>query len=263
MLQQQRDAHKWPEVHAMPVFGTYYYVFNTARKPFDDSRVRKALAMAIDRRKITDILKTGEAPLGLLVPPKTINGYTSPKELPFDVDTARKLLAAAGYPNGQGLKPIELLYNNEARHSKIAQAIGQMWQTNLGVAVTYRGLERGSFGTARRESHDFDIARGGWYGDYPDPTTWLDLFRSIDGNNDGKFNSKPFDDLMTRSDAEPDPARRFALLRQAEDMLVNDEVPFIPLYQYADGFLYDEKKLKGVNLNSRTLIQLKWIRREP
>jgi oligopeptide transport system substrate-binding protein len=263
MLQQQRDQHKWPEAHAMPVFGTYYYVFNTARKPFDDKRLRKALALAIDRRKITDILMTGEAPLGLLVPPKTITGYPSPKELPFDVDTARKLLAAAGYPNGRGLKPIELLYNNEARHSKIAQAIGQMWQTNLGVAVTYRGLERGSFGTARRESHDFDIARGGWYGDYPDPTTWLDLFRSTDGNNDGKFNSQPFDGLMARSDAEPDPARRFALLQQAEDMLVNDEAPFIPLYQYADGFLYDENKLKGAELNSRTLIQLKWIRREP
>lgn len=263
MLQQQRDQHKWPELHAMPVFGTYYYVFNTARKPYDDKRVRKALAMAIDRQKLTDILKTGEAPLGLIVPPKTINGYKSPTELPFNVEAARKLLADAGYEGGKGLKPIELLYNLESRHSKIAQAIGQMWQTNLGVSVTYRGLERGSFGTARRDDHAFDIARGGWYGDYPDPTTWLDLFRSSDGNNDGKFASPAFDKLMARSDAEADPTKRFELLRQAEDMLANDEVPFIPLYQYADGFMYDEKKLKGADMNARTLIQPKWIRREP
>jgi len=263
MLQQQRQEHKWPALHSMPVFGTYYYVFNTTRKPFDDRRVRKALAMAIDRHKITDILMTGEAPLGLIVPPNTIIGYTSPRELPFDVEAARLLLAQAGFPNGQGLKPVELLYNNEARHSKVAQAIGQMWQTNLGVAVTYRGLERGSFGTARRESHDFDIARGGWYGDYPDPTTWLDLLRSTDGNNDGRFNSKAFDDLMAQSDAQPDSARRFALLRQAEDMAVNEEAAFIPLYQYADGTMYDGQKLKGAEMNSRTLTQLKWIRREP
>jgi oligopeptide transport system substrate-binding protein len=259
---QQRTENKWPELHMRPVFGTYYYIFNTTRKPFDDKRVRKALAMAIDRKKLTDILMTGEVPLGLIVPPNTINGYASPPELPYDIATARKLLADAGFPNGQGIKPIELLYNSEARHSKIAQAVGQMWQTNLGLAVTYRGLERGSFGTARRDDHDFDIARGGWYGDYPDPTTWLDLLRSSDGNNDGRFNSPAYDALMARSDAEPDPAKRFALLRQAEDMIVNDEAAFIPLYQYADGMMYDDH-LQGAPMNSRTLIQLKWIRRAP
>src|SRR5205085_9064872 len=101
----------------------------------------------------------------------------------------------------------------------------------------FRGLERGSFGTARRTDHDFDMARGGWYGDYPDPTTWLDLLRSSNGNNDGQFSNKAFDELMAKSDLEPDPAKRFALLREAENMLLHDEVPFVPLYQAADGFM--------------------------
>jgi oligopeptide transport system substrate-binding protein len=263
MLQQQAEQHRWPELHSAPVFGSYYYVFNAARQPFDDKRVRRALAMAIDRKQIADILRAGEVPLGLIVPSNTILGYTSPGELPYNIQEARRLLAEAGHAGGQGMKPVELLYNNEFNHSRIAQAMGQMWETQLGVKVTFRGLERGSFGTARRESHDFDIARGGWYGDYPDPTTWLDIFRSTDGNNDGRFSSKPYDDLMARSDAEPDPAKRFALLRAAEEMLVHEEAAIIPLYQYADGMVYDAKKLQGVEMNNRILIQLKWIRRVP
>ncbi len=263
LLQQQREERKWPEVHSQPVFGSYYYVFNTAREPFNDQRVRKALALAIDRKQITDMLKTGEAPMGLIVPPNTMNGYASPAELPYNIQEARRLLAEAGHEGGKGIRQIELLYNTESpRHPRIAQAIGQMWETQLGIKVSYRGLERGSFGTAR-ENHEFDVARGGWYGDYPDPTTWLDLLRSTDGNNDGKFNSPAYDDLMARSDVEADNGRRYALLRQAEDMVVNVEVPFIPLYQYADGYLYDAKSLKGAELNSRVLTQLKWIRREP
>jgi oligopeptide transport system substrate-binding protein len=263
MLEQQRVEHKWPKLHSMPVFGTYYYVVNTTRKPFDDKRVRKALALAIDRQKITGFIRAGEVPLGLIVPPETINGYVSPAGLSYDPEGARGLLAAAGYPNGRGLKAVEILYNSESFHGKVAQAVGQMWQTNLGITVNFKGLERGSFNSARRHDHDFDIARGGWYGDYPDPTTWLDLFRSTDGNNDGKFNSPAYDALMARSDGEVDPAKRFALLKEAENMLVNEELPFIPLYQYADGFLCDGRKLQGVELNSRLMTQLKWIRRAP
>jgi oligopeptide transport system substrate-binding protein len=261
MLEQQRREHKWPELHSTAAFGTYYYIVNTARKPFDDKRVRKALALAIDRKKLTDILKAGEVPLGLFVPPNTINGYGSPAPTPFDPEAARRLLAEAGYPGGRGIKPVEIVYNSEALHDKIAQAVGQMWRSNLGVSVTYKGLERGSFGTTRRVDRNFDIARGGWYGDYPDPTTWLDLLRSTDGNNDGKFSSKAYDELLARSDAEADPAARFAILKEAENMVVNEELPIIPLYQYADGYMYDAKKIQGAELNPRLLMQLKWIRR--
>jgi len=195
------------------------------------------------------------------VPPDSINGYKSPPQLQRDVQEARRLLAEAGFPDGKGLQSIELLYNTEALHGKIAQAIGQMWKTHLGVDITYKALERGSFSNARRQDHAFDIARGGWYGDYPDPTTWLDLFRSTDGNNDGKYASPAFDALMLKSDAEADPAKRFDMLKQAEQMLL-DDVPFIPLYQYASGAMYDTAKIEGVELNVRDMTALKWIRRK-
>jgi oligopeptide transport system substrate-binding protein len=263
MLQQQAQQHQWPEIHYSGVFGNYYYIFNCTRKPFDDKRVRKALAMAIDRDEIVRMLGTGQVAMGLFVPPNSINGYISPKPLEYDVSAARELLARAGYRDGRGLKTIELLYNTESiNHSRIAQAIGQMWQRNLGVSVSYRALERGSFGTARRTDRDFDIARGGWDGDYPDPTTWLDLLRTHNGNNDGQFSSKAYDDMMAQSDLEPDAVKRFQLLQKAEDLLLHDEVPFIPLYQRADGFMYDARKIAGANMNVRMLTELKWIRRQ-
>ena len=249
LVLQHDNQKKWPELHHQGVFGTYYYVFNCARKPFDDSRVRRALSLAIDREQIVQLLNTGEVPLGLIVPPDSITGYTSPPQLKSNIEEAKKLLADAGYPGGAGMKTIELLYNNEARHAKVALAIAQMWKTNLGDRDQIPRPERSSFGTARRDDHDFDVAtRGGWYGDYPDPTTWLDLFRSTDGNNDGKFNSKAYDDLMAKSDTEADPAKRFAMLREAERILMHDEAPVIPLYQYADGFMYDENKLQGAEM---------------
>ena len=260
MLQQQKQG-KWADLHYKPIFGTYYYLFNCQRPPFTDKRVRKALAISIDRKAIVDMLNADQTPVGLIVPPNSIPGYASPPEAKTDVDLARSLLAEAGFPQGRGFKSIDLVYNNEAAHAKIAQAIGQMWERNLGVKVNYRGLERGSFGTARQVDHDFDIARGGWYGDYTDPTTWLDLLRTNDGNNDGKFSNPQYDALMDRAAAEPDPAKRFSILRDAEGMLLQQEMPFIPLYQYSDGFIFDAHKIQGIDMNVRTLTELKWIRR--
>ena len=145
LLKQEAEG-KRKDVHYSPVFGTYYYVFNCTAKhaPLDDWRVRKALSLAVDRQKITrDVIRMGHKPLGLFVPPDAIPGYRSPQELSPNVEEARKLLAEAGFPGGKGMRSIEIVYNTEAIHEKIAQAIGQMWGENLGVHVTYRALERG------------------------------------------------------------------------------------------------------------------------
>ncbi len=257
-----QKAGQWPDVHYRPVFGTYYYMINCTRPPLDDRRIRKALALAIDRREIVEkVTRMDQRPLGLIVPPESIPGYTSPPELVGNIELAKKLLADAGYPGGAGLRTLELLYNSDAPiHGKIAQAIGQMWQRNLGINVTYRALERAGFSSARHD-HDFDISRGGWYGDYADPTTWLDLLRTGDGNNDGEFSSPAYDSLLNQAAAEPDAARRFGLLQQAEGMIVQDELPFIPLYQYGDGFIFNQSKIEGLYVNVRLLSPLKWIHR--
>ena len=257
----------WKDVHYRPVFGTYYYVFNCARPPFNDKRVRKALSLAIDRREIVDkVTRMHQKPVSVLVPPDSIPGYTSPSGLAVtgDLAAARQLLADAGFPEGRGFPSTEILYTTDVPvHGRVAQAIAQMWKQNLGINVTLRGLESPGFSNARQQDHDFDVARGGWYGDYRDPTTWLDLCRAANGNNDGGFNSPAFDALMAKADTEHDPAQRLAILHDAESILVNDELPLIPLYQYGDGYIYNEQKLTGCEVNDRLLTPFKYLHRLP
>ncbi|HVX86135.1 MAG TPA: peptide ABC transporter substrate-binding protein [Phycisphaerae bacterium] len=265
-LLSQKDPAARAMVHYRPVFGTYYFTFNCARAPLDDARVRQALSLAVDREKIVrDVTGMHQRVLGVLVPPDSVPGYKSPDvgEL-YDPAKARELLADAGYPGGAGMRPLELLFNNEElNHGKVAMAMGQMWERELGIHVTYRGVERSTFNQDRRSTHNFDIARGGWYGDYDDPTTWLDLARSDSGNNDGQFKDPAYDALMDAAAREFDPAKRFAILAQAEKLICGKEFPFLMLYQYGDGFMYDANHLKGVSDNVRLITPLKWIWRDP
>ena len=95
------------------------------------------------------------------------------------------------------------------------------------------------------------IARGGWYGDYGDPATWLDLARSDDGNNDRKYASAEYDALMARADSELDPARRMELLAQAEAILVERDVPMLPICHYVTVYMYDPSRLHGISRHPR------------
>jgi oligopeptide transport system substrate-binding protein len=260
-LVSQNDPAKRALIHYRPVFGSYYYIINCTRPPLNDRRVRAALNLAIDRRKIvTAVARMGQRPLGLMVPPDSIPGYKSPDvPPPYDPEKARTLLADAGFPDGKNFPTLSMVYNtDEILHSKIAMAMGQMWARELNVHVTYRGLERASFNTARR-TQDFDIARGGWYGDYADPTTWLDLARTGNGNNDGLFSDPAFDKLMDAAARQADPAKRFADLAHAEKLICAQDYPFIMLYQYGDGYIYDANRLHGVWDNVRLMTPLKWI----
>jgi oligopeptide transport system substrate-binding protein len=261
LLAQPEDQRR--DIHYQPVFGTYYYLFNCTRGPLKDARVRKALALSIDRKKIVDeVTRMHQRPITVLVPPDSIPGYKSPAGLEMNIDEAKRLLADAGYPEGKGMPTLEILYNNEAMHERISQALGQMWEQALGIHVTYRGLERGSFGSERQEAHNFDIARAGWYGDYGDPTTWLNLFATGDNNNDGLYSNAAYDKLLAEANAEPDAQRRLNILSDAERLLVEDQFPLLPLYQYADGYMYDDAKIGGFTMNVRELNELKWIYRK-
>jgi oligopeptide transport system substrate-binding protein len=258
----QSHAGERKDVFFNPVFGTYYYVFNCGQKPFDDPRVRQAFNMTIDKEDIVhNVTRMEQRPINVMVPPDSIPGYTVPTGLLRDPAKARELLAAAGFPRGKGFPDVDLLYTTGGTHGVVAQAVGQMWEHELGVHVIPRGVESKEFHNERTKNHHFSIARGGWYGDYPDPTTWLDLARTGNGNNDGQYSSPAFDALMTRSDKEPDPAKRFAILQEAEKLLVEKECAFIPLYQYSDGGMYDPSKIAGCESNVRQIVQFKYIHR--
>jgi oligopeptide transport system substrate-binding protein len=232
------------DLHVFPAFGTYFYSLNCLptlpggqKNPLTDVRVRQALAMAIDRDPIIrNVGRLGQPPSFTYVPPNVFEGYTSPPGLPYDVSAAQKLLADAGYPNGRGFPPISILYNTEGFHADIAQIVRRQWLTNLGIDMTLEGVEVKVFG-ADLHTQQYDIARAGWYGDYHDPTTFTDKYKSDSDENDSKWSNTEYDRLCAQAQREPDPARRMKLLSQAEKILL-EEAPIIPLFTYVNAYLF-------------------------
>lgn len=207
---------------------TYFFRLNVRKAPLNDVRVRRALALAVDRDTIAGkILPGGRAPAPTFVPP-LLKGYTPPARQAYDLAAARQLLAEAGHAGGAGLPPIEILYNNSEILRLVAEAIQQMWHRDLGIEVRLVNQEYKSVFASRRAG-DYQVLLGSWTADYLDATTFLDLWRSDSGNNHTGWSDPAYDALSNRANTIADPAARAAVLAQAE-ALVLDAAPIIPLY---------------------------------
>ena len=169
---------------------------------------------------------------------------------------ARRLLAEAGFPGGKGFPTLEVLYNDSEALKKIAAAIQQMWNKNLGVQVVLRNTEWKVYLDLVQKGK-FDIARRAYFGEYLDPESFLSLFTSDSGFNSGGWASEEFDRLIAASDRENDSAKRLALLGRAERLLV-DEASLIPLYSGV-GHNLMKPFIKGVYHNVRDMHPLQGV----
>ncbi|SDU21551.1 oligopeptide transport system substrate-binding protein [Verrucomicrobium sp. GAS474] len=239
-----------PYFHPAPILGDYFYRLNVTRKPLSDPRVRQALALAVDKRRIVErITRSGEPTMNTFVPPGFADrGYPYPAGLAYDPEKARALLAQAGYPGGKGFPLISILYNSSEQNEQIATEIQAIWKENLGINVTLRNQEWKVYLNSM-SSLDFDIARSSWVADYPDPTTFLNCFETGNGNNRTGWSSPAYDGLLAAARREPDMAKRLDLLARAESILVEKELPVIPLYQYVTTALYHAERLDGFTPN--------------
>ena len=245
------------DVNLGPAAGTYFYNFNCSPalpdgrpNPLADARVRRALSMAIDRKTIVERVTRLNQPIARsFVPHGSIPGYDAPVDagIVYDPAAARKLLAQTGHANGKGLDGLSILYNTGASHEKIAQQIKRNWKQELGIGVTLEGQEVAVFGDRLRNT-DFSICRAGWYGDYVDPTTFLDKFRKDNGNNDASYADNEFEELMRRADDEPDSTKRMALLREAETIILRDQ-PIAPIFQYVRLQVFDPARVRNMHMN--------------
>lgn len=230
--------------------GTYFYCFNTEKKPFDNPKVRKALALAIDRQYIVEkITKGNQIPAGAFVPYGVPDVDSDPdfrtkgkdyydpsgKAYEANIAEAKKLLAEAGYPDGKDFPQVELTYNTEGGHKLIAEAIQEMWKKNLGITVKLSGQEWKVFQQTRTDGN-FQIARHGWLGDYVDPMTFLDMWTSNSGQNDARWKNAEFDKLVNIAKTTADRKKRMEAMHKAEDLLMN-EMPVMPIYYYTDLYL--------------------------
>ncbi len=225
-----------PEVLQIgPFLTTYFYRVNVTKPPVNDKRVRRALAMAIDRESIVkDIMKGGEMPAFNLTPPGT-GGYVCQAQFKENVAEAKRLLAEAGYPDGKGMPPVEILYNTLESHRTIAEAIQQMWKTKLGVDARLVNEEWKVYLDSQR-SLNYQVCRAGWTGDYNDPNTFLDLLTSGSGNNETGWSNPEYDRLIAQAAATVDPQQRLEVFQKAEALLM-DEMPIIPVYFYTRVYL--------------------------
>ena len=259
LVRAQREGRR-DDVHGFTAYGTYYYVFNTRDtlsdgrpNPFADPRVRRAFAMTINKPPLVKrVTRLHQEVSDVFIPRGAIAGYESPDGLGYDPERARELLAEAGYPGGEGLPPVLLIYNTGGGHVKVAQAVARMWANELNADVNLEGQEWKVF-LRRRNEGGFHIARSGWFGDYMDPTTFLDLFKTGNGNNDAGFSDPYYDGLLEQAAAEPDAAKRMDILRKAEAYIMNEALPAVPLYYYKMIHLYDEQQVRGVSLHPRNL----------
>lgn len=255
------------DIHAFQAFGTYFYNFNCRPRlpdgesnPLADARVRRAFCMAVNREELCNRVTRRDEPAATsLIPPGTIDGYPVVAGLSTDIPAARHLMAEAGWPDGRGFPEVTLLFNNESNHGLIAQSVAAMLKANLGVRVRLVGKEAQSYREDKKQHH-FMIARASWYGDYDDPTSFLDVFQAGNGNNDSALDDPSYDGMLARADRVAGPAGRLSALAACETYLVRDAAPILPLFHYVNIYAYNPRVVKGVQLDPRLLPLLKDIR---
>ena len=249
------------ELRIAPLSGTYYYSFNTTRPPLDDPRVRQALALALDREAITqEVTGAGEIPARHFTP-DGIRGYVSKADgVTLDLDRARALLTAAGFPGGTGFPTMTLLYNSAENHRTIAEAVQQMWRRELGVDIQLENQEWRVY-IGNMHNGNFDICRNGYVTAPNDPTSFLQSLRTGHGFNVSKWSNATYDELPTASLEERDPAKRALIFHQMEE-LAFAEMPVAPVYHYTNKYLI-RPEVKNWSDNLFNVLPLREVRLVP
>jgi oligopeptide transport system substrate-binding protein len=241
-----------PEYRSWTAYGTYYIGFNGAQPPFNDRRVRKAFSMALNRRLITTQVTRRNEPVSQGIVPR---GGASPRGGDYrdhagdmvgrrDVEAAQALLREAGYDANNPLPALEYIYDTSEQHKLIAEQMQSMWKRALGVDVRLQNVEWG-VRINRQRLGQYQIVRSGWFGDYIDPLTFLDLFTSNSTHNTIGFRNRRYDEAVEAARRERDPIKREDFLITAERILIEEEAAIAPLYTYVLPMLV-RRDLRGV-----------------
>jgi oligopeptide transport system substrate-binding protein len=220
----------------------YYLGLNlVAYPPFKNRDVRRAIAMAIDRDHICNVLMKGMPEAHGLVSPGMLSYRDKYAGLPYDPSAAQKALTAAGYPGGQGLPPLQLTYRvqtPDAQH--VSEGVAASLRQNLGINVQLSSIDWNSFLEGRNKSR-FAFYFLSWYADYLDPENFLSfLFRTGTSQNHDGYSNPEADRLFDLGDTTIDESQRVKYYNQAEDLLVQDGAR-IPIYIQRDAILVSPK----------------------
>ncbi|WP_438479666.1 peptide ABC transporter substrate-binding protein [Oleiharenicola lentus] len=231
---RERDA---AQLRIDPTLQSNFLRFNTTKPPFNDARVRRALSLAIDRDALAKtVLQASRAPATALTPPNT-GSYTARAAVISNIEAAKKLLAEAGFANGQNLPAIEFQARNDEIMPRIAEALQAMWQRDLGVRVSIIQVDQKVW-VQNQQSLSYDISTAAWTADFPDAVNFLSLFASDSSYNWTGWKNAAFDQLLNQAAEARDPAARNELLQKSEALLL-EEAPISPLHYGAQTYLID------------------------
>jgi oligopeptide transport system substrate-binding protein len=236
------QSHLPGELRTSPQLTVYYYGFNLTRPPFEDQPgLRRALSLVIDRERLTTaVIGVGETPAYGWVP-RGVASYT-PQQFDYAskpyaerVTEARELYRRAGYGPDRPLK-VEIRYNTGEVHNRLAVAIAAMWKESLGVETSLYAEEFRALLQTIQARTETQVFRSSWVGDYNDAYTFAQLLRTGFGINLTGYSNPRYDSLLAEATAQPDLARRRALLEEAERLMLADH-PLLPLYFYVNKHL--------------------------
>ncbi len=231
------EVNSSPDFNQVASFAVRYIGFNNLKAPFDNPNVRRAFAMAIDKRILAEnVLNGSVGPTDRIVPPGFPSSQLPVDGLAFDPKQAKAELEKAGFDDSNPLPQVTLTYGVEGDNERVATFLQQQWKDNLGIDVILQPLELATFSDnlnttflTPKEGLQFYLSI--WGADYPDPQNFVSQQLLSDSpNNNGHWESAEFDKLAREADTFTGPAEeRFGLYQQAEQIAVA-EVGWLPLF---------------------------------
>ncbi|MBQ7024926.1 MAG: peptide ABC transporter substrate-binding protein [Akkermansia sp.] len=230
-----------------PYYCTIFYRLNTARPPLNDLRVRRALSLAIDREALVGkVVRGAGTPTTTFTPPGAGYAVKPPAQAPTQAqreEEARRLLAEAGYTGGKGFPVLELMTTSRDVQRVMAETIQAMWEKVLGIHVDIRSCEWTAY-KAAQQNMEYDISSSSWSGDYLDPATFVELWRSGGGNNCTGWGSTDFDAALAAARSTGNASERRAYLQRAEELMLQSQ-PILPLYHSQRTYLRSSRHVGG------------------
>lgn len=244
------------DIFTFPMFAHTFYVINCEKAPYNDARVRKALNLALDRQSLIDNVMHNAAKFasGLIPPGYSYDGKDYVEGRPSyditanaNVEEARKLLAEAGYPGGEGFPTMKLAYYTDPQVKLLAEAIAQMLTENLEINVDISTKEWAVY-FDEIKAGDYEVSALGWTADYLHPMTFFPMYKTGDYTNYSRYSNPDYDELLAQIQSEVDPAKALVKMHEAEDLLMEDS-PFLSLY-YGSTTMMMKPYVKGWYLNA-------------
>ena len=259
-LTLDKDRAKTGNLHFEPRPNLSYLVLGEkAYAPFRDARVRRALAMAIDRKHLVgDLLAGYDEARGLV--PHGVPGYQADYTgVPYDPASARRLLAQAGHPGARGLPDLEFAWTSTAAENRvIVESVATDLQKNLGLRVKPVQTEWGAY-LDRQDRGRIALGLVGWSADYLDPQNFVSMQVASFGPQDKEgFKDADIDALCLRADSEPDPKLRADLYRKAERRAI-EQAARVPIYMVNQP-LMTSRRVRGLRTNAIGIMPLAKVR---